>query len=302
MSAEPVESGAQPPRIWPAVTALLGAVPFAILLQSVTLLAVVAARSARTGETGDAIAWLEQFVQTPQGLLVVLLPSQAAFWILALTGAGLSPTPARERLGLRPHGLGAIDWVLLAGATFFVHRLGAAGTVTLFDQPSEALIGFTKPFLTASLPWAVVLVLAASVLPGFGEEMLCRGFVQDRLLRRWPPLLAITFTSIAFALFHIDSQHVLGVVPLSFWLGFVAWRAGSIWPTIFCHAFVNMVALTLTVAFETLEGVQAPYRLEPLHLVLLGVSAPFFVLAFLRLMRRRPPELAAPARTGSPGA
>jgi membrane protease YdiL (CAAX protease family) len=69
--------------------------------------------------------------------------------------------------------------------------------------------------------------------------MLFRGYVQRRLIERWPAWVGILITSIAFALFHIMPQVVLFAFPLGVWLGMMAWKSGSVWPGIVCHAAVN---------------------------------------------------------------
>ena len=38
---------------------------------------------------------------------------------------------------------------------------------------------------------------------------------------------------------HIDPRQMAYVFPVGLWLGVVAWRTGSVWPGILCHAFLN---------------------------------------------------------------
>jgi membrane protease YdiL (CAAX protease family) len=88
-------------------------------------------------------------------------------------------------------------------------------------------------------PVAVPFVLIIALLPSFMEELLFRGYIQSRLLQRWPAWVAILATSTLFALPHVTPSAVVLVFPLGLWLGVLAWRTGSVWPGIFCHAFVN---------------------------------------------------------------
>jgi membrane protease YdiL (CAAX protease family) len=51
---------------------------------------------------------------------------------------------------------------------------------------------------------------------------------------------------------HVAPHAVAAAFPLGLWLGVLAWRTGSVWPGIVCHAFVNgawnvwQVGLSLT--------------------------------------------------------
>ncbi|MCA9238851.1 MAG: CPBP family intramembrane metalloprotease, partial [Planctomycetales bacterium] len=87
--------------------------------------------------------------------------------------------------------------------------------------------------------WGLLFVLLIALSPGFVEELLFRGYIQGRLLQRWRPAWAIGVTSVLFGLVHVAPHTVVLATVLGVWLGIVAWRTGSIVPTIVCHAFVN---------------------------------------------------------------
>jgi membrane protease YdiL (CAAX protease family) len=63
--------------------------------------------------------------------------------------------------------------------------------------------------------------------------------MQQRLLERWPAWLAILTASLLFALMHVAPHAVIFAFPIGLYLGVLAWRTGSIWPCIACHAFIN---------------------------------------------------------------
>jgi membrane protease YdiL (CAAX protease family) len=88
---------------------------------------------------------------------------------------------------------------------------------------------------------ALPFILYIALAPGFAEEILFRGYAQRRLLERWPAWIAILVTSAVFALFHVTPTAMVAVFPLGVWLGVLAWRTGSVWPGIVCHATVNGV-------------------------------------------------------------
>src|SRR5262249_6394423 len=138
---------------------------------------------------------------------------------------------------------------------------------------------FTEPKGIA----AIVVGLLMSALPGLCEETLFRGYTQRGLLRRWPPVVAIGVTSIFFALAHFDVQHYLTVLPLGAWLGFVAWKTESVWPTVLAH-FVNNGA-----AFIVLRIFGDPERPGALHIpiyYLVGAAlVAITILATIRLLK-----------------
>src|SRR6056297_2546063 len=90
-----------------------------------------------------------------------------------------------------------------------------------------------------STPWAFVLIAVVGIFPGVSEELFFRGFVQRRLLHRYSPVTAIGITTILFALLHVTPHGIALASVMGVWLGVVAWRTGSIWPSVVCHAFVN---------------------------------------------------------------
>ena len=88
-----------------------------------------------------------------------------------------------------------------------------------------------------------------------GEELIFRGFIQTRLLRRFSPLGAIVFTSLFFAIPHGDVHYALAIFPLGLWFGYVAYLAESVWPSVICHFLHNSVAfLARMTPSESPEG------------------------------------------------
>ena len=80
-----------------------------------------------------------------------------------------------------------------------------------------------------------------------------RGYMQRRLLKRWAPWLAILVSSILFAVMHVTPHAISFAFPIGVWLGYVAWKTDSIWPTIFCHALINGTWNIVNVYSQLLE-------------------------------------------------
>src|SRR5581483_781925 len=92
------------------------------------------------------------------------------------------------------------------------------------------------------------VVLFAVTVPAVVEEAFFRGYLQRRLLRRLRPGVALPVATAAFAAFHLQPHHVLSVVPIGLWLGYLAWRFGSIWPGVLAHGLYNAIACAAAIA------------------------------------------------------
>jgi membrane protease YdiL (CAAX protease family) len=87
-------------------------------------------------------------------------------------------------------------------------------------------------------PWLFVVILA--ILPSCCEELLFRGALQTALLRGRSPARAIALGSVIFAAYHLDLARFPGQMAAGLGLGWLAWRAGSIWPGVVAHAVTNL--------------------------------------------------------------
>ncbi|HKP57848.1 MAG TPA: CPBP family intramembrane glutamic endopeptidase [Polyangiales bacterium] len=93
-----------------------------------------------------------------------------------------------------------------------------------------------------------VLWPSFALLPGVAEELLFRGVLQGALGRN---LRAVLIAGTAFALFHIDPVHVIGVLPLGLFLSWVAYRSSTL-VSIFAHVTNNTLAV-LSIHSATLD-------------------------------------------------
>jgi len=144
----------------------------------------------------------------------------------------------------------------------------------LTDDLSDQLKLVESMMRTHVRDFPLGLIALVAVLPGVVEEFLFRGYVQSRLLLRWPPALAVTVSALIFSVAHLDPLHVLGVLPLGLWLGVIAWRAGSVWPAVLCHAVNNAVAVVGSACQDTST---LELTLDPFSIILLAVGGPAFL-------------------------
>jgi membrane protease YdiL (CAAX protease family) len=228
-------------------------------------------------------AWVEQYGQTRHGLLLMLLPSQMVFLLVACAAAAFSPRPFAARLGLGGGVLPWWTWAVFVIGTPVVGIISSEILSLFVNELSDNLQlieSLMRAHLARSLPLLLVLV---AVVPGFVEEVMFRGYLQTRLAERYSPLAAITVSALIFSAAHLDPLHGIGVFPLGLWLGLVAWRADSIWPAVLCHAANNTLAL-LSLKFQPEEKVGV--AMDGMTIAALAVCLPAFLVS-LYLFRNR---------------
>lgn len=257
------------------------------LAGTILLTVVIAVIMALGGMDGEAI----QERLTNNTFLTFLLssPFHLAMVAVALGHAKLTRRKVADQLGLRPPGLPAREWALIllgSGVPLALSVLAA------WPMPSIGGAENIEEFWgSMSVGAAIAWVAYIGIVPGVAEEFFCRGLMQRRLLQRWRPLAAIATTSCVFAVLHIDPPAMALALVLGVWLGFVAWRTGSVWPSIAIHAAINS---SWNLAQIVLRQTEAPVSAVVAGASVLGiVCLVCFVLA-LRILLRRTPDLAVP--------
>lgn len=178
------------------------------------------------------------------GLLVFwLLPERSNLLVLsAFFGAGLAGiaiavlplgSAAPAALGLRPVGWRPVVLAVLGTTvlSFVVSQLGPQPEGV--RQVTEGIQGIR----------ALETLAVLGVLAPIAEELTFRGMLYGWLAGRWSNLVAFVLSSLAFAAAHTEPLHILLVLPLGFWFGFLRWRTGSLFPTIVAHIINNTIAV-----------------------------------------------------------
>lgn len=115
----------------------------------------------------------------------------------------------------------------------------------------------------------IVAIVVVGLLPALGEELLFRGVLQRFLLahlRR--PATAIILSAVIFSAVHLQFYGFVPRVILGVILGYLVYRTGSLWTSIFAH-FINNVAAVLSNAF--CPNATAPQNVIS-HVILIVVS------------------------------
>lgn len=130
--------------------------------------------------------------------------------------------------------------------------LGLAAKQSL-DGVIESDQTLQRSFGNITWPTLLPFVAVVAILPAFAVEILFRGYVQRRLLERWPPWVAIVFSSLGYMLVHMDVSNALFSLPPAIWFGWIAWKTNSVWPSIGSH-MLGLVAWGLTAGLMGLTG------------------------------------------------
>jgi membrane protease YdiL (CAAX protease family) len=132
------------------------------------------------------------------------------------------------------------------------------------------------------LDYAVLLLLLGP-LPAFCEEVLFRGFLQAGFVHAFEsPVKGIAVTAVVFAVFHFDPWRFVGVLALGLFLGILAYRTGSLLPSMLAHALNNVVAIVLANAGDPAVGALRG------SIASVAVSVILLLLAALLLRRATP--------------
>jgi membrane protease YdiL (CAAX protease family) len=174
---------------------------------------------------------------------------QLGFAAVPLLAAVVSPVPWRRRLRLtRP----TLPWPAYPALVLGIWALGYGiwNALQLLGLEQYGVLEFFIELFgqVRGLGAGAVVLAALSIglAPGFGEEILFRGYIQTRLTRRWGRWVGIGVTAVLFGAMHMDWVQGSYAVVLGVYLGWASERADSTWPTILCHAALNAGAMLLT--------------------------------------------------------
>lgn len=196
----------------------------------------------------------------------------------------------RGRNPLREFQLRPAPPLAAAGAVSLTPLLYAAVTLALSLLPAAWMEDYIQAASTLDAAGLIPFLAIALAAP-LAEEVVFRGLIQSRLARALPGWAAVLLSSLAFGLCHgqvvwMGYAFVLGMV-----LGIMAWRTGSILPSILTHILFNTISQVLSLPqFEQANG-----------LVILAVLAAVGAVACL-LTRRGLAQLFLPSSEKEPDA
>jgi membrane protease YdiL (CAAX protease family) len=167
-----------------------------------------------------ASVWLiaRLYIQNPQRYLDIRLPQPYAVWILGLAGI----------LTIQV----LVGWTAQLNA-----KIPLPDSLIRMEKEAEAL---TMLFLKSETVWILMINLfIIAIIPGVGEELFFRGFIQKTFLRVLNPHVAIWVTAILFSAVHFQFMGFIPRMLLGAYLGYLAYYTGSILPSMLAHTFNN---------------------------------------------------------------
>lgn len=277
---EPVVATKVSPRSWTPF-AVMGISLASYLLASFVMLfvAIVVVHGEISLEILQDQDALKALAESRAGLLITLVVPQLALVTPAVVAAVLSPVPIRQRLGLVRGHWPVWTWFAAAAATPVVSMV-AGSLLGVFMEKSETLEDMGRIFREhGENGFLIPLVLMIGVTPSICEELLFRGYVQTRLVRSMGPLAGVTIASVLFAVFHLDFVHILAVLPLGLFLGWVSWQSGSIFPAMLGHFVNNSFSVVAAVKIAPMVEENKMPSIEIVAMVMLVVLLGFAGLA-----------------------
>jgi uncharacterized protein len=176
-----------------------------------------------------------------RGMLTLL----AVFFLTALIALSVAMAPMGRaalpalgfrRVGWRPPVLGAVVGLALsiAASQVGLEPQGIKEAMEVVREP-----GMFVPSL------AVIAGLAPLV-----EELVFRGLLYGWLAGRWGTVAAWIVSSLAFAAAHVEPAHIILVLPLAFWFGWLRRRTDSLLPSLVAHMVNNGFAVAAAALFD----------------------------------------------------
>jgi membrane protease YdiL (CAAX protease family) len=146
------------------------------------------------------------------------------------------PALGFQRVGWRPLVLGSVVGLALSIA---------ASQVGLEPQGiKEAMEVVREPGMLA--PSLVVIAGLAPLV----EELVFRGLLYGWVAGRWGTVAAWIVSSLAFAAAHVEPAHIILVLPLALWFGWLRRRTDSLWPSLVAHMVNNGFAVAAAALFD----------------------------------------------------
>jgi membrane protease YdiL (CAAX protease family) len=234
---------------------------------------------------------LAQVAFLPAGLVwsevfALLLPA-----LIGTAGSNLRLGPYLKLR--RPHGVAVALGALVGGAGYLL-----AVAVLLLTQrvvPHSWLETFDPTRVFEGPPWERVLVAAVAVLVAPPcEEIAFRGYLQTTIALRRGPATAIAGAGALFAAIHLDPVRFPSLFILGTIFGWLAWRAGSLWPAVAAHATNNAITSILFLAFADPGMDVEPASLWViLGTLAVGVGALALLVRAYRAVTSEPPPSSA---------
>jgi uncharacterized protein len=184
-------------------------------------------------------------VLSPEGIVVSALSLDLALLAVVYLRIVRPGAITFEEMGLNLHGLfgrlllGLLFGLLLFAAGSLVEYL--LGLVGIRQTQLDSFQSITR----ASPGEFGLVLLAGAVVAPFAEEVFFRGYVFHAYLRQKGLWRAFLYSSLLFAVVHLNLPAVLPIFVVGLLLAFLYYRTGSVVPGMVAHGLNNALAFML---------------------------------------------------------
>ena len=167
-----------------------------------------------------------------------MLSMLAIFFVCGLLALAVAMVPVGGR-ALSALGFRGIGWRPMVLGT-----LGALAVSIAVTQLGVEPQGVKQALEVARDPAMFLASLAVMAgLAPLAEEAVFRGLLYGWVAGRWGTTAGWLVSSLAFAAAHVEPAHVILVLPLGLWFGWLRRRTGSLWPSLVAHMVNNGLAV-----------------------------------------------------------
>ena len=131
----------------------------------------------------------------------------------------------------------------------------------------------------------VLTLMSVVILAPLGEEIIDRGIIAKISRRSYGMIGCMVISAVMFAIFHMNPIQGLYVIPMGLFWGYLAYKYKSVIPSMFCHAFNNLM------------GVYSPSSLIEgnkvvIHIIvmLIAGAAAFYIGSRIKILTDKPSE------------
>jgi len=161
-------------------------------------------------------------------------------------------------LGLRAVPWGKMLWMVGLGLAVAFASTFVWGQVNSYlNWPTQPELGLV--FGRSIWGFLVALLVAGAVAP-VAEEVFFRGFLQAGLENRFGKLVAISLTSLIFALVHVFPGALPPIFVLGVIFGILRAETGSVWPCILLHGAFNALGVIAAYLTEVLPRAETAWQ------------------------------------------
>ena len=162
---------------------------------------------------------------------------------------------------------------------------------SLLPMPESIKAVFERLFLGTH---PVDSVIATCILAPLFEELLCRGMIQRGIAQSHSPRSAILWSAFLFALIHLNPWQAIPAFLLGLLFGWLYYRTGCLWLTIFLHCLNNSLSVVLSRLFPEMAVDSGFIDILPKETYLaLCVGAALLLAGILHFFNRNLPKPSA---------